>query len=214
MRPAAKIDEIALGVSGDLLAFVLFDELLLIRIGPEDFLGFVAGNFGADEGDVILRELLHFRFDGGEIGFRDDLVAEIHVVIIAFLDGGPETEFGLGVKVDNGLGHQVAGRVVQKLKGFRFALSHKRDFAAGKNWASHIQHRFTAFQGHVFALVGLVERFGGGKAVGSVGQFNFVLFVENFHRSLLWAKNKTPHLEGRFRAVPPCFGPSLAPFVP
>jgi hypothetical protein len=153
VRAAAEIGEIALFVDRDLLAFVLGDELLLIRIVGEDLLGFFGGDFLADEGDVLFGEFLHLFLDRGEIRFGDGLIAEIDIVVVAFLDGRAESEFGVRIKVDDGLRHQMRGRVIEHLEGLLAAFTNEGDRGAFHEFLAEVDELVAHFKGDVLALV-------------------------------------------------------------
>ncbi len=66
-------------------------------VAGEDAQSLFLGNLLPLEGDGLLGELLHLRFDRGEVFFGDDPVPEVHVVIEALFDGGAKAEQASGI---------------------------------------------------------------------------------------------------------------------
>ena len=91
MGATAKVDEVALFIHRN-LTFEVGDVFHLIMVVFEHFAGFLRGNLFSFEGNGFFRNLLHFRFDGGEILLGDDAIAEVDVVVEAFVDGGAKAE--------------------------------------------------------------------------------------------------------------------------
>ena len=118
MRTGAQVHKIALLIEGDRRVLgQIADELHLVGLAL--FLhkanGFLAGQLEALQLEVLLDDVLHFLFDGGEEFLGEGLV-DVEIVVKAVFNRGADGQLGLGAQLFHGLGHDVAGRVAQRGK--------------------------------------------------------------------------------------------------
>ena len=91
-----------------------FDDLDLVRLVGEQLLRFGHRVFRADEGLVLLDDLLHLLLDAAEVVLVERLaVGQVEVVVEAVLDGGPDRELRTRVELGHRLGEHMGGRVTQ-----------------------------------------------------------------------------------------------------
>ena len=114
MRAGAEVGEIVLRIDGDALAFghgiQQFDFVRLLQFG-KNLTGFFAGDHLALEAGGLLDDALHLLLDGVEVGAAEGLAVEI--VEKATVGRRSDGEFGVGVKMFDGLSHDVRGRMPQ-----------------------------------------------------------------------------------------------------
>ena len=118
VRAGAQVHKIALLIEGDRRVLgQIADELYLVGLAL--FLhkadGFLAGQLEALQLEVLLDDVLHFLFDGGEEFLGEGLV-NVEIVVKAVFNRGADGQLGLGAQLFHGLGHDVAGRVAQRGK--------------------------------------------------------------------------------------------------
>ncbi len=121
VRPAAQVDELALGVDADgLLVGQVLDELdleglVLVLEEPERL---VARQLGAGDRQVLGDDLGHLRLDARKVGVGDGL-GEAEVVVEAVLDGRPDGVLGARPQALDRLGEHVRGAVAQDVDAGR-----------------------------------------------------------------------------------------------
>ena len=132
MRPLAQVDEAVVLVHADfsVLDFVvavfvrallgelfdLVDLVVLFAIAEErERLGH--GHVTGLERRVLLHDLAHLRFDLPEI-LGGQRAREVEVVVKAVLDGRPEAELRLREEIEDRTGHDVRGRMPQRVELF------------------------------------------------------------------------------------------------
>src|SRR5207245_5354463 len=146
VRPLAQVDEAVLlvqaalsvlnfGVAVLVRAFLreladLVDLVVLFAIAEElERLGH--GHVTMLERRVLLHDLAHLRFDLLEIVGRER-TREVEVVVEAVLGGRPESELRLREELEDGAGHDMRGRMAQRVEllvavvGFPFRFCHGR----------------------------------------------------------------------------------------
>src|SRR5450830_461910 len=130
VRPAAEVDEVALGVDADgLLAGEVLDELDLERLvraragrtgcarRPEDGQRLGARQLGARHRQVLAHDPGHLLLDTPEVGVGDGL-GGLEVVVEAVLDGGADGVLRAREQAQDGLRHDVRRGVPQHVDGF------------------------------------------------------------------------------------------------
>ena len=117
VRTGAEVDEIAVLVEADLLAFgdiLEAPEFVAFLAEFLDFLnGFLAGAFDAGELLVLLDDLFHLGLDGFEVG-GVELLVEIDIVVEALICGRADVQLGLRVEAQH-RGSKDVGAGVAKL---------------------------------------------------------------------------------------------------
>ena len=141
MRAAAEVDELAGLVDGNFFIGLgeLLDEVTLheVAFGLEAFEALGARQKFARVGQVLLGELLHLLFDGGEVVGREGLLA-VEVVEESILGGGAVAELGLGKEFEDRGRHEVRGRVAKDFEGFGIALGEQAEFDVAFERASEV----------------------------------------------------------------------------
>ena len=126
VRPLAEVDERAVLVDrhrrhrravGLRLRGEVVEDLDLERLVAlgEEGPALVRRQLAADERVVGGDALRHPRLDRGEVVGLERPV-ELEVVVEAVLDGRPDAELGPGEEVEDGLGHDVGGRVAHRVE--------------------------------------------------------------------------------------------------
>ena len=102
VRARAEVREFALRVERDQGVFwQVVDEFDLVGLAEafKELQRFVAGDFLADERQVLLDDLPHFLFDVGEVGVAE-LAVHIDVVVEAVVDGRTDRELDVLVLIE------------------------------------------------------------------------------------------------------------------
>ncbi len=122
VRTTAEVGEVALGISGDgAILQILRDvlHLVLLSSGLKLLDGIGLRHFAADDGLILLGELLHLSLYLGEVVFRDGLtLGRHHIVEETILDGRAEAELDAGIQLLQRLGKQVGRRVPEGVLAF------------------------------------------------------------------------------------------------
>jgi len=130
---AAEIDEIALAVERDLLAFGNrrddFGFVLLSHVA-EELDRFVAPHHRAFDFDVPLRELAHALFDRSEILRRERPFVR-KIVVKAVLDDRADRHLRVREKLFDGVREQVGARVADHIEAVAVLVRHDRDIGIG-----------------------------------------------------------------------------------
>ena len=128
VRTAAEVDEVALAVERNRFAFGnRADDLGLVVFAEslEEVDRFVSRHFLANDGDVLLHELVHALLDLLKIFGREGTrVGE--VVVEAVFNRRPDRHLRFREEFLDGLSHQVRGRMTNDLKAFRIAARDDR----------------------------------------------------------------------------------------
>ena len=127
VRTDAHVDErVGVAIGADHAAFTDFggivvvgfcgldalDDLDLVRLVGEEFLGLGHRHLRADERLIRLDDLAHLGLDALEVVVAERLgVGQLEVVVEAVLDGGTDRELRAGEQPRHRLGHDVRGRV-------------------------------------------------------------------------------------------------------
>ena len=121
VRADAHVDVFALLIERDArvlkqVADVLDLVLLAAFFHERDRFG--ARELEDAEFQVLLADLLHLGFDGGEVLFGDFRVGEVDVVVEPVIGGGTVAEVGFGIQALDRLRHDVGGGVAQNVELF------------------------------------------------------------------------------------------------
>ena len=134
MRAAAEVNECAVAIKADLGAGrgELRDEVRLHEVAVffELGKGFFAGLVFADERLVARDDLGHFGFDGGEVFWREGLLA-VEVVEKSGVGGGAVAELGLREELEDGCGQHVRGGVAQNFQRIGILLGDELELDVG-----------------------------------------------------------------------------------
>src|SRR6266511_4265862 len=120
MRPAAKVEPIALAVELDLLPFGdRIDQLELEGFAflLEEVLGLLAIDDLAGERPIASDDLAHLRLDLGKVLWGERLITR-EVVVEAVLDDGADGDLRARVKLLHGFGHHMRRVVANERKRF------------------------------------------------------------------------------------------------
>ena len=122
VRPPAEVEEGAIPVDGDdFVLGELVEPFELERVVGEEFAGLVPGDDAPFEGMVGTDDFAHALLDGLDL-VRGEGLGNIEVVVEAVVDGGPETDTGIGDQFAHGGGQDMGGRVAQHAERFRVAV--------------------------------------------------------------------------------------------
>ena len=113
MGTGAQIGKLSLGVEGDHgVQRQVLDQLHFVGLLPGLHIGdgLLPGLLRADQGQPLLADLLHFRFDSFQM-FRGDGDGGVKVVVPALVDGGANSQLDLGPEALYRLGHDVGAGV-------------------------------------------------------------------------------------------------------
>ena len=150
-----------------------------------------------DKGQFGLDGLAHFGFDGFEIVFGNRL--HVDVVVKPVLDRRADGQLGLGVQVQDGLGHDMGGAVPQDIHRFGVPGGDQADAGVLADFAAQVHHRAVQLHGHAVAGQPLGNPARHGQAGGVVLKLLYVSIGKCYvyHRSLTsWPGN----LSGRDRS--------------
>ncbi len=108
---------VVVGCSGSLKRRLdAFDDLDLVGLVGEEFLGLVHRHLGADERLVRLDDLAHLGLDARQVVVAERLgVGQLEVVVEAVLDGRADRELRAGEQPGDRLRHHVGRRVAQHM---------------------------------------------------------------------------------------------------
>ena len=125
VRSRAQVGEIALAEEGNLLVLrQILDELHLVGLLLllHEFDGLPAGKNEPLHGITFLDNLLHLGLDLRKICLGDELLAEVHIVVEAVVDGRADGQLRIGVQGLDGLGHHMGCGVAERGKHLRILL--------------------------------------------------------------------------------------------
>ncbi len=117
VRAATEVGELALLVERNGAVLQILDHLELVGLLPVGLQRLGLGHLAAADGELGLDDLLDLGLDAGEILLGDR--RHVDVVVEPVLDHRPDGELGLGVKAQDGLGHDVGRTVAHDLERFR-----------------------------------------------------------------------------------------------
>ena len=121
----AEVDELAILIERNFFVFRNVGEstelVALLANLLQDVRGFIPRDFLARERLILIRDLLHLRFELCEI-LRGQLVLEIDVVVETRVGRRADVEFGVGEDAKQGSGQHVRTRVAEF-----FERSHRHD---------------------------------------------------------------------------------------
>ena len=116
VRAAAEIHEIAVAIDGDHAPLgELVDQLELIGLACKELARPLASDLLAREREVFRHDLLHLGLDGGEVLGRECVLA-VEVVVETVLDRRAYGDLRPWKKAEDGVGHDVRGRVPYRLE--------------------------------------------------------------------------------------------------
>lgn len=132
VRASAQVDKIAMPVEGQRLAArrdITDDLLFKFVISAVNglvagimFIGFVIARFTTLKGMRCLDNFLHLGLEFGKIVRRNLTLRYKNVVIEAVFDGRANGELSLWENAQDGIRHQVGGRMAQHIQGFLVAF--------------------------------------------------------------------------------------------
>ena len=175
VRTAAEVDEVALAVERNHFAFGnrLDDFGLVMFAEPlEELDGGRTVHFFANDRDVLLRELVHARFDLFEIFGREG-TAVGKVVVEAVFNRRPDRHLSIGVEFLDGLRHEVRARMADDFKTFGVATRHDGNVGIGLNHVGKVDEAAVDAPGE--GSLGQTGADRGGKFRHGHGAFEFTL---------------------------------------
>ena len=140
VRAAAQVDEGAVSIGRDdfVAALEIIEALELERIVGEAHARLGQRHLFAQERILLGHDLLHLGFERGQIVGRERLL-DFEIVVEAIIDGGAETDFGVGAQAAHRRGQDMGPGVTQHLHGAWVFLRDDHEGTRCPQWGHEVE---------------------------------------------------------------------------